>query len=95
MSQYVFADPGSAAAGGTGGAPASAGNGRGLEYTFLIFLIPLMIAGRMTLAALRTYPREVATASASVQAIGDTRRAPRSPPAHPLGRRPPAAGTGT
>lgn len=75
VSQYVFAGPGSAAAGGTGGsAPGGTGGEGGLEYTFLVFLIPLMIAGLLALTALRTYPRDVATASASVRAIDDTRR---------------------
>jgi predicted MFS family arabinose efflux permease len=73
VSQYVFGGPGSAsAAGGSGsGGPGggSGGNVAGLEYTFLIFLIPLMIAGLLALAALHTYPRDVATASASAQAI--------------------------
>jgi hypothetical protein len=43
----------------------------GLEYTLLLFLIPLIIAGVLALLGLRTYPRDVATAAASVQAIND------------------------
>jgi hypothetical protein len=39
----------------------------GLEYTFLLFLIPLLLAGLLALIALRTYPRDVATAVASVR----------------------------
>jgi predicted MFS family arabinose efflux permease len=72
VSQYVFGGPGSAAAGGDGGGGnGQAGNAAGLEYAFLVFLIPLVIAGLLSLAALRTYPRDVATASASVRAIDD------------------------
>jgi predicted MFS family arabinose efflux permease len=70
VSQYIFGGPGSSAGSGSGGG--KAGNVTGLEYTFLVFLIPLLIAGLLSLAALRTYPRDVATASASVRAISDT-----------------------
>lgn len=38
-----------------------------LSYTFLLFLITLLVAGLLGLSALRTYPRDVATASASTQ----------------------------
>lgn len=75
VSQYVFGGPGSAAASGSGGGGAAGGGGAqtgnmtGLEYTFLLFLIPLLMAGFLALVALRTYPRDVATATASVQAI--------------------------
>jgi hypothetical protein len=69
VSQYVFGGPGSAAADGS--EASQAGNATGLEYTFLIFLVPLVAAGLLSLAALRTYPRDVATASASVRAIGN------------------------
>jgi MFS family permease len=74
VSQYVFGGPGSAAAtgAGAGSGGGNAGNGTGLEYTFLVFLIPLVIAGFLALLALRTYPRDVATASASVQAINES-----------------------
>ncbi|MEV6793346.1 MFS transporter [Streptomyces sp. NPDC051320] len=41
----------------------------GLEYTFLLALVPLIAAGLLGLAALRTYPRDVATADASARAI--------------------------
>ncbi len=43
-----------------GGAP-------GLERTFLIMLIPLLIASSLAIPAHRTYPRDVATAAASVK----------------------------
>jgi sugar phosphate permease len=69
VSQYVFGGPGSSAGNGSGGG--QTGNSTGLEYTFLVFLIPLIIAGILALLALRTYPRDVATASASVRAIGE------------------------
>jgi predicted MFS family arabinose efflux permease len=69
VSQYVFGGPGAASGdGGSGGAPA--GNAAGLEYTFLLFLGVLLIAGLLALAGLRTYPRDVATAAASAEAIG-------------------------
>jgi predicted MFS family arabinose efflux permease len=41
----------------------------GLQTTFLVFLVPLLLAGLLALPALRTYPRDVATATASVDAI--------------------------
>jgi hypothetical protein len=72
VSQYIFG-PGSSAAVG-GGSGGQAGNPAGLEYTFLVFLVPLIAAGRLALAALRTYPRDVATASASVRAVEDAAR---------------------
>lgn len=40
----------------------------GLEYTFLIMLVPLMAAGLIMLWARRTYPRDVATAATSERA---------------------------
>lgn len=69
VSQYVFGGSVAAAGGGgSGGAAPQAGNATGLEYTFLVFLVPLLIAGLLALAALRTYPRDVATATASIRA---------------------------
>ena len=50
-----------AAAGGV----ASHANGLALSYTFLIMLAPTAIAGVSLLWAVRTYPRDVATAAAS------------------------------
>ena len=41
------------------------GGDHGLEYTFLVFLIMPIIAGLLACAALRTYPRDVATAAES------------------------------
>jgi predicted MFS family arabinose efflux permease len=69
VSQYVFGGPGSSAGSGSGGTGAS-GGATGLEYTFLLFLIPLLAAGVLALTALRTYPRDVATATKSAEAIG-------------------------
>jgi len=57
VSQYLF-----------GGAH-RAGHATGLEYTFLVFLVPLLCAGLLALAALRTYPRDAATAAASAKVI--------------------------
>jgi sugar phosphate permease len=71
VSQYVFGGPGAASgAGGPGAGPAA--NSGGLEDTFLLFLGTLLIAGLLALAGLRTYPRDVATATASAQAIGQS-----------------------
>jgi hypothetical protein len=66
--QWVIGGPGSSSGGTSGGA--STGNSAGLEYTFLLFLGTLLIAGLLALAGLRTYPRDVATAAASADAIG-------------------------
>lgn len=40
----------------------------GLDYTFLVMLVPLIVAGLIMLWARRTYPRDVATAAASERA---------------------------
>jgi sugar phosphate permease len=71
VSQYIFGGPSSSAGVGGGSGGGQTGNPTGLEYTFLVFLIPLIAAGLLALAALRTYPRDVATASASVRATED------------------------
>jgi len=47
---------------------ASIGRETGLEYTFALFLAVLVLAGLAILPALRTYPRDVATADASIHA---------------------------
>jgi len=72
VSQYVFGGPGSSAGAAGGAGSGQTGNPTGLEYTFLVFLIPLVIAGLLALVGLRTYPRDVATAMASVRAIDET-----------------------
>ena len=95
MSQYVFGGPASAGSGGLSGhgsgglsghgssgssgvlSPAAA---TGLEYTFLTFLIVLAIAGVLALAALRTYPRDLATAAASAENIARAGRETDPPP---------------
>ncbi|HKJ88946.1 MAG TPA: hypothetical protein VKA48_10605, partial [Gammaproteobacteria bacterium] len=45
------------------------GGEEGLKWTFLVMLIPLAIASSLSLPARRSYPRDVATASASVDAL--------------------------
>ncbi len=92
VSQYIFGGP--AASGSAGRAVSSTGSvstsgATGLGYTFLIFLVPLMAAGLLALLALRTYPRDVATAQASLEEI---RRASGQDYAEPpRGRGEPAA----
>ena len=44
------------------------GGTSGLMWTLLIMLIPMLIAGSLVVPGLRTYPRDVATAAASVKA---------------------------
>jgi predicted MFS family arabinose efflux permease len=51
-----------------GNAAVSKANGTALAYTFLIMLVPLAIAGVALLWARRTYPCDVATAAASIDA---------------------------
>jgi MFS family permease len=70
VSQYVFGGPGSASGNPAGSGGGSAAQATGLEHTFLFFLIPLLAAGLLALAGLRTYPRDVATATASARVIG-------------------------
>jgi predicted MFS family arabinose efflux permease len=41
------------------------GGPHGLEYTFLVFLIVLIIAGALSLTGIRSYPRDVASAAES------------------------------
>lgn len=77
VSQYAFGSM--AASSGAAGSSAAHGSGTGLEYTFLVFLLPLAAAGLLALLALRTYPRDVATARASEAATAQSgrRSAPR------------------
>lgn len=44
------------------------GDNTGLMWTFLIMLIPMLVASSLAIPARRTYPRDVATAAASVKA---------------------------
>src|SRR5699024_4229329 len=44
-----------------------------LAYTFAVMLIAIAAAGGVLFIAMRTYPRDVATARASEQAIADDR----------------------
>lgn len=50
------------------------GGGTGLQYTLLFFLLALVAAGLLGLVAMRTYPRDVATAQASTRRIGASLR---------------------
>jgi MFS family permease len=50
-------------------AGAHGGGEQGLQYTFVVFLAVLLLAGLAIVPALRTYPRDVATADASIHAI--------------------------
>jgi MFS family permease len=55
-----------------GGSPDSgSGQAIGLEYTYLLMLIPLLIASALAIPAYFTYPRDVATAAASVKRINE------------------------
>jgi hypothetical protein len=51
------------------------GGDAGLMWTFLIMLAPMLVAASLALPGRRTYPRDVATAAASVEA---TSHKPRS-----------------
>ncbi|MGQ5652499.1 hypothetical protein ACUJ8H_21015 [Streptomyces sp. EKR5.2] len=44
-------------------------SGSGLQYTLLFFLLALVPAGLLGLVAMRTYPRDVATAQAFIERI--------------------------
>jgi predicted MFS family arabinose efflux permease len=50
------------------------GGAEGLKWTFLIMLIPALVASLLAIPARRTYPRDVATAAASVEATSDRER---------------------
>lgn len=52
---------------GFGATTASGPGSQGLSDTFLLFLVVIVAAGLCVLLALRTYPRDVATADASVR----------------------------
>lgn len=56
-------------AAGSGASSGGVGGATGLEYTFLIMLIVILIAGLNMLRATRTYPRDLATAIASDHSI--------------------------
>ena len=80
MSQFVFGGPGSSGRGAPGGAgpvgTLSPAGATALADTFLVFLGLLVIAGLLALLALRTYPRDLATAAASAQAIAAAEHSP-------------------
>ncbi|MBV9554621.1 MAG: hypothetical protein JO032_17710, partial [Alphaproteobacteria bacterium] len=46
----------------------------GLMWTFLLALLPMATAGLVVLPCLRTYPRDIATAAASMEAAAKRRR---------------------
>jgi MFS family permease len=60
--------------GGNLGTPAKGQSGAGLDASFLIMLITLALAGLVMLRALKTYPRDVATAIASEHASQGAKR---------------------
>jgi predicted MFS family arabinose efflux permease len=45
------------------------GGSRGLDWTFLIMLVPVLAASALSIPARRSYPTDVATADASARAI--------------------------
>jgi MFS family permease len=60
--------------GGSLGQPAKGQSGAGLDASFLIMLVTLALAGFVMLRALKTYPRDVATAVASEQHADEAKR---------------------
>lgn len=50
------------------------GGNRGLDWTFLIMLIPVLTASSLAIPARRSYPTDVATADASARSIGRSER---------------------
>lgn len=84
MSQYVFGGPASSGTGGPSSgsttAKLSPTAATGLAHTFLVFLVLLVIAGLLALFALRTYPRDLATAAASAKAIASAHHAGKPSP---------------
>lgn len=61
-----FAAEGAARGGGGGAVQAT----QGIEYAFLVMLVPLAAGALIGLRALRSYPRDVATAAASEERTG-------------------------
>ena len=50
------------------------GGTQGLMWTFLVMLIPMVAASALAFPARRSYPRDVATAAASVEATSSRTR---------------------
>lgn len=97
MSQYVFGGPASGGSGPSGGGSTSrlsSAAASGLAYTFMTFLVVLVIAGLLALFALRTYPRDVATATASAEAIARSRDGSAPGTASPNAAGTPRSGSG-
>lgn len=71
LSSYLGGGHSAGFAGGvnTKHAHVSAAQGQGLEYTFIIMLVPLAASGVLLLRARRRYLRDVATADRSEQAV--------------------------
>jgi sugar phosphate permease len=67
VSDHFFGSKVNVAAATTGRA-GTAAQGRGLSLTFVLFLGVLFLAALIALIGLRTYPRDVATAQASIEA---------------------------
>lgn len=76
LSEHVFGGPASAGASDQSDAALSPAGAAALAHTFLVFLVLLVIAGLLALFALRTYPRDLATAAASAQAIAKAKSSP-------------------
>jgi hypothetical protein len=63
---------------GRGQQPNPSQTAQGLEYAFLLFLIPLVVAGILMFVALRTYPTDVASAAASEEATREAGQQPQA-----------------
>ena len=50
------------------------GGDDGLRWTFLVMLLPMLLAGFIVLPGRKTYPRDVATAAASARARNESRK---------------------
>jgi hypothetical protein len=57
------------------------GGTKGLEWTFMMMLIPMIIAGLIVIPGRRTYPRDVVTAAESVEATAGRERHAAEPAA--------------
>ena len=53
------------------------GGADGLKWTYLIMLVPVLAASALAIPAYFSYPRDVATASASVERLKEERKQPR------------------
>lgn len=69
VAEHFGANSSSISAASSGASSGGVGGAAGLEYTFLIMLIVIVAAGLNLLRAIRTYPRDLATAIASDRSI--------------------------